>query len=66
MQVMVHQMNGAKSNNGTTEAQINLKIVLKLQNLLEQSGCKVLLTRSDENSIYDLNSKTIRQKKYLI
>lgn len=63
MQVMVHQMNGAKSNNGITEAQINLKIVLKLQNLLEQSGCKVLLTRSDENSIYDLNSKTIRQKK---
>lgn len=48
---------------GTTEAEINLKIALKLQNLLEQSGATVILTRSDENSIYDLNSQTIRQKK---
>ena len=28
---MVHQMSGAESKNGTTEAQINLKIVLKIQ-----------------------------------
>ena len=63
MQVMVHQMNGAESSNGTTEAQINLKIALKLQQLLEQSGCTVILTRSDENAIYDLDSKTLRQKK---
>ena len=60
---MVHQMNGAESSNGTTEAQINLKIALKLQQLLEQSGCTVILTRSDENAIYDLDSKTLRQKK---
>ena len=58
-----HQMNGAESSNGTTEAQINLKIALKLQQLLEQSGCTVILTRSDENAIYDLDSKTLRQKK---
>ena len=63
MQVMVRQMNGAESSNGTTEAQINLKIALKLQQLLEQSGCTVILTRSDENAIYDLDSKTLRQKK---
>ena len=56
-------MNGAESSNGTTEAQINLKITLKLQQLLEQSGCTVILTRSDENAIYDLDSKTLRQKK---
>ena len=31
---------GAQSSNGTTEAQTNLKITLKVQNLLEQSGCK--------------------------
>ena len=49
---------------GTTEAQTNLKIVLKIQNLLEQSGAKVILTRSDENSIYDIDSKTLRQKKF--
>ena len=48
---------------GVTEAEINLKIALKLQNLLEQSGSTVLLTRSDENAIYDLDSKTLRQKK---
>ena len=63
MQDMAHQMNGAESSNGTTEAQINLKITLKLQQLLEQSGCTVILTRSDENAIYDLDSKTLRQKK---
>lgn len=54
---------GAESNSGTTEAELNLKIALKLQNLLEQSGCTVLLTRSDENSIYDAGSDTIREKK---
>lgn len=54
---------GAQSSNGTTEAQINLKIALKLQFLLEQAGSTVILTRSDENAIYDLNSKTLRQKK---
>lgn len=54
---------GAESSNGTTEAQTNLKIALKLQNLLEQSGCTVILTRSDENAIYDVDSKTLKQKK---
>ena len=54
---------GAESSNGTTEAQINLKIALKLQTLLEQSGCTVILTRSDENEIYDAGSDTIREKK---
>lgn len=54
---------GAESSNGTTEAEINLKIALKVQNLLEQSGATVILTRSDENAIYDLDSKTLKQKK---
>lgn len=48
---------------GTTEAETNLKIALKLQTLLEQSGATVILTRSNENAIYDLDSKTLRQKK---
>ena len=60
---MEHQMNGAESKNGITEAEINLKIVLKIQQLLEQSGCTVILTRSDENAIYDLDAKTLKQKK---
>ena len=54
---------GAVSNNGVTESEINLKIALKLQNLLEQSGNKVVLTRSTENGIYDANSNSIREKK---
>lgn len=56
-------MNGAQSSNGTTEAETNLKIALKLQNLLEQSGATVILTRSDENAIYDIDSKTLKEKK---
>ena len=60
---MVLQMNGAESSDGVTEAETNLKIALKLQNLLETSGSTVILTRSDENAIYDLDSKTLRQKK---
>lgn len=54
---------GAESKNGITEEEINLKLALNLQKLLEQSGSTVVLTRSDENSIYDLDSKTLRQKK---
>ena len=54
---------GAQSSTGTTEAATNLKIALKLQNLLEQSGTTVILTRSDENAIYDIDAKTLKQKK---
>jgi len=54
---------GAQSSNGTTEAQTNLKIALKVQHLLEQSGATVILTRSDENAIYDIDSKTLKEKK---
>ena len=48
---------------GISEAQINLNIVLKLQELLEQSGYTVILTRSDENGIYDLDTDSIKNKK---
>lgn len=54
---------GAESSSGTTEAETNLKIALKVQNLLEQSGATVILTRSDENAIYDYNKTTLREKK---
>ena len=55
---------GAVSNDGNTiESDLNLEIVLKLQNLLESSNCTVILTRSDENGIYESNANTIRQKK---
>lgn len=54
---------GAVSSNGISEADINLKIALKEQALLEQSGATVVLTRSDENAIYDIDKKTLREKK---
>ena len=54
---------GAQSSTGTTEAETNLKITLKVQSLLEQSGATVILTRSDNEAIYDLDSKTLKQKK---
>lgn len=54
---------GAVGMYGTTEEAINLKIALKLQKLIEQSGGKVYLTRSDENGIYSQDSTNIKQKK---
>ena len=54
---------GATSKDGISESDINLKIVLKLQKLLEQSGCSVILTRSDENGIYDIDKETLKEKK---
>lgn len=54
---------GAESQDGTYESTINLSIVEKLQKLLETSSCTVILTRSDENGIYELEADTIRKKK---
>ncbi len=52
-----------QQKNGVSEADINLKIMLKVQSLLEQAGSTVILTRSDENGIYDIDKTTLRQKK---
>jgi len=54
---------GATSSQGISEADINLKIALKVQSLIESSGGTVILTRSDENAIYDLDKKTLKEKK---
>ncbi len=54
---------GAVGVDGTSEESINLNIALKLQKLLERSGAVVVLTRSDENGIYSIDSKTIKEKK---
>ncbi len=48
---------------GLYESDINLKIALKVQKLLEESNATVILTRSDENAIYEIDSKTLSQKK---
>lgn len=36
---------------------------MKLQSLIEQSGAKVILTRSDNNGIYEVDKISIRDKK---
>lgn len=54
---------GAVGYNGLSESDINLKIALKLQKLLEEANATVILTRSDENAIYEIDSKTLNQKK---
>ena len=55
---------GATNSSGEIiESDLNLQIVLKLQNLLESSNCTVILTRSDENGIYETNANSIREKK---
>lgn len=54
---------GAASDEGITEASINLKIALKVQELLEEAGSTVILTRSDENGIYEEKSNTLREMK---
>lgn len=54
---------GAVAEDGTYESTINLSIVEKLQKLLESSSCTVILTRSDEDGIYEMDADTIRKKK---
>lgn len=54
---------GAESPNGVSEEKTNLDIVLKLQKYLEESGSTVILTRSDENGIHDLDKTTLKDKK---
>ncbi len=56
-------MEDGTSSNGISEAEINLKIAQKVQSLIESSGGNVILTRSDENAIYDLDKKTLKEKK---
>ena len=45
------------------EKDVNLKITMKLKELLESSGAMVILTRNDDTSLYkEEEGKTIRQK----
>lgn len=54
---------GATDAQNNFESTLNLEVALKLQKILEASNCTVILTRSDENGIYEENASTIRQKK---
>ena len=54
---------GAVGIGGTIEKDINLKVTLKLQEILESRGVRVVLTRPDDNSICDESAKTLHEKK---
>lgn len=57
---------GKISVTGTLEKDLNLSIVKKLQEMLENAGYEVLLTRTDENGLYsesDRNRKISDMKK---
>ena len=49
--------------NGLLEKDINLSISLKLRDMLEAAGYKVVMTRDTDKSIYDSSAQTTREKK---
>ena len=53
---------GAIGKNGVKESPMNLKIALKVRELLEQNGAIVLLTRDKDVGLYS-DTGTIRKKK---
>ncbi len=54
---------GAVGKNGELEKDLNLQIARFLQGYLEQSGAKVIMTRADDNGLFDKMTGSIRQKK---
>ena len=53
---------GAVGVDGTTEQELNLKLVLKIQECLAQKNISALLTREDQNGIYT-EGKSIHDQK---
>lgn len=54
---------GAVGVDGVIEKDINLSISFKLKSLFQATGYTVIMTRENDNAIYDEGSKTIRKKK---
>ena len=54
---------GTSSTSGVLESDINLAITLRIRDLFALLGQPTVLTRSDENSLADDSSATIRQQK---
>jgi len=54
---------GAVGKSGTEEESLNLSVTLYLQEYLEKSGVDVILTRADENGIFDKDKNNIKNKK---
>lgn len=54
---------GAVGKNGTVEKNINLAIVMKLRDILEEEGVIVVLTRDSDSGLQDADADTIRKMK---
>ena len=54
---------GAIGGNGTVEKNVNLSIMLKLQQLLEQSGCTVITTRTEDISLHNSGDEKVGNRK---
>ena len=54
---------GAVGVTGSVEQEINLEITLKLQEVLEAKRINVIMTRKDENGLWQDENSTIRAKK---
>ena len=54
---------GAVSADGTSEKNLNLDIVLKMQSYFEKLGYKIILTRNEDISIHSSDAQTTREKK---
>lgn len=54
---------GASGADGTVEKELNLQIALKVQNLLQQSGCTVFMTRSDDRSLSTIEDEINKMRK---
>ncbi len=54
---------GAVGYSGSIEKDLNLDISLKLRDLLQACGYRVIMTRKDDRSIHDEDANTIRDQK---
>ena len=54
---------GAVAGDGTVESGVNLEIALRLRDLLVFTGQPVIMTRSEDVSIYSPGADTLREKK---
>lgn len=54
---------GAVAFDGTNEKDLNLNISLKLKDLFENNGFKVIMTRLEDTDLGDKNLSTIKERK---
>lgn len=57
---------GTVSKNGVLEAEINLKIGLKLKDIIQSHGGKVVLTRENKNSLSKVKKEDLERRKGII